>query len=64
LNIKSNAQWWRWLRDVKPRHLPFLVRALLRTQRMMDPQYYLAEHRLSGDSGRSIAGCPASANPS
>jgi radical SAM superfamily enzyme YgiQ (UPF0313 family) len=62
LNLKGGKRWWRWLGDVKPQHIPFLVRALLRTQRMMDPQYYLAEHRLSARHGQPPAGCPALAN--
>jgi radical SAM superfamily enzyme YgiQ (UPF0313 family) len=62
LNLKGNTRWWRWLRDVKPQHIPFLVRALLRTQRMMDPQRYLSEHRLSGARSQPPAGCPALAN--
>ncbi|HEY3384137.1 MAG TPA: radical SAM protein [Vicinamibacterales bacterium] len=48
LNLGGSKPWWRWLTEVKPGHLPYLMRMLYRTQRMMDPQYYLAEHRLSG----------------
>jgi len=62
LNLKGSTRWWRWLRDVNPRHIPFLVRALLRTQRMMNPEYYLAEHRLSAERSRPPEGCPALAN--
>jgi hopanoid C-3 methylase len=64
LNLKGNSRWWRWFRDVKPQHIPFLVRALWRTQRMMDPQYYLAEHRLSANPSEPPAECPALANQS
>ena len=38
---------WQWLRQVDPRNALFLMRALGRTQRMMDPAHYLAEYDLT-----------------
>ena len=32
--------------QIKLRQFPLLMRALARTQRLMDPAYYLAEHSL------------------
>jgi radical SAM superfamily enzyme YgiQ (UPF0313 family) len=56
LNLRGSKRWWKWLGDVKPQHALFLMRALARTQRMMDPQSYLSEHRLRP------AGAPAASN--
>jgi hypothetical protein len=33
-----------WIRQVRIREVPYLTRVLLRTQRMMRPGEYLAEH--------------------
>jgi radical SAM superfamily enzyme YgiQ (UPF0313 family) len=57
LNLSGEKPWWRWLREVKPQHVPFLMRMLYRTQRMMDPDYYLAEHRLAA-AAQVPAGAP------
>ena len=46
LNLSGSKKWWQWIGQVQPRNAVVLARALLRTQRMMDPQYYLKEHRL------------------
>ncbi len=46
LNLGGRKSVWRWLREVDPRNALFLLRALRRTQRMMDPAHYLAEHDL------------------
>ncbi|MFN8058751.1 MAG: radical SAM protein [Vicinamibacterales bacterium] len=46
LNLRGRKSFWQWMRQVDLRNLPFLVRALRRTQHMMDPAHYLAEHRL------------------
>lgn len=50
LNLSGHKSWWQWARQVNPRHVPFLTRMLWRTQRMMKPQEYLAEHRLSSSA--------------
>jgi radical SAM superfamily enzyme YgiQ (UPF0313 family) len=47
LNLRGRKSLWRWLREVDLRNAPFLLRALARTQRMMDPAHYLAEYDLS-----------------
>ncbi len=47
LNLRGSKRWWQWIGDVKPQHLPFLMRALVRTQRLMDPRYYMSEHQLA-----------------
>jgi hopanoid C-3 methylase len=47
LNLKGRKSLWRWLREVDPRNMVFLLRALLRTQRMMAPEHYVAEYDLA-----------------
>ncbi len=47
LNLSGRKSWWRWARQVHPTQVPFLTRMLWRTQRMMRPKEYLAEHRLA-----------------
>jgi radical SAM superfamily enzyme YgiQ (UPF0313 family) len=51
LNLRGRKSLWQWLKQVDLRNAPFLIRALRRSQRMMDPQHYLAEYQL-GDSIR------------
>jgi hopanoid C-3 methylase len=46
LNLRGRKSVWRWLREVDPRNALFLLNALRRTQRMMDPLHYLEEHDL------------------
>jgi radical SAM superfamily enzyme YgiQ (UPF0313 family) len=55
LNLRGRKSLWRWLREVDPRNALFLLRALRRTQRMMDPAHYLAEHDL-GATAEVVAG--------
>src|SRR4029450_12117095 len=45
LNLKGRKSWRDWARQVRPRDLPLLTRTLLRSQRMMRPSAYVAEHR-------------------
>ena len=47
LNLRGRKSVWKWLREVDPRNAIFLMRALSRTQRLMDPEHYLAEHELA-----------------
>ena len=47
LNLRGRKTVWQWLRQVDPRNALFLMRALGRTQRMMDPAHYLAEYDLT-----------------
>jgi radical SAM superfamily enzyme YgiQ (UPF0313 family) len=43
LNLRGRKRVWQWLREVDLRNALFLVRALRRSQRMMQPSHYLAE---------------------
>jgi len=54
LNLRGEKSWWQWARQVRPAQIPYLTRALLRTQRMMRPEAYLAENRADGRD-RSVA---------
>ena len=47
LNLRGRKSVWQWLRQVDLRNMPFLVGALRRTQRMMDPAHYMAEYDLT-----------------
>lgn len=47
LNTSGEKSLWDWIRQVRPRQIPYLVRVLARTQRMMDPAAYLKEHAAS-----------------
>lgn len=60
LNLRGSKPWWKWIREVKPRHLTFLVRALARTQRLMDPRYYLSEHCLLPADATAATAAPQS----
>ena len=55
LNLSGRKSVWQWLRQVEPRNALFLLRALRRTQRMMDPRHYLAEYDL-GPPSECLAG--------
>ena len=48
LNLKGRKSVWRWLREVDPRNMLFLLRALQRTQRMMEPGHYIREYVQAG----------------
>jgi radical SAM superfamily enzyme YgiQ (UPF0313 family) len=47
LNLKGQKKWWQWMRHARPRDWAFTLRALRRTQRLMDPAHYLREYRLA-----------------
>ena len=49
LNLGGRKRWWQWLQDVRLRDTIFLARMLRRTQHLMDPEFYLSEHRLLGE---------------
>jgi radical SAM superfamily enzyme YgiQ (UPF0313 family) len=55
LNLRGRKSLWRWLREVDVRNAPFLLRALSRTQRMMNPAHYMAEYDL-GTSANGLVG--------
>jgi len=47
LNLRGRKGFWEWMRDVDLRNAPFLIGALRRTQRMMQPARHLAEYDLA-----------------
>lgn len=47
LNLRGRKSVWQWLRQVDLRNAMFLIQALGRTQRMMDPAHYMAEYDLT-----------------
>ena len=51
LNLRGRKRLWDWLREVDLRNVGFLLAALRRTQRMMDPAHYLAEYELAAAEG-------------
>jgi hypothetical protein len=55
LNLSGRKSIWQWLREVKPRDALFLIRALRRTQRMMEPARYLEEYDLAVGSDSVVA---------
>lgn len=44
LHLGGRKRWRDWARQVRPMQVPYLTRVLLRTQRMMRAEAYLAEH--------------------
>jgi hopanoid C-3 methylase len=55
LNLGGRKSLWQWLRQVDIRNAAFLIKALARTQRMMDPRHYIAEYDL-GVPAESVVG--------
>jgi len=47
LNLSGRKSLGQWLREVDLRNAPFLLKALMRSQRMMKPLHYLREHKLA-----------------
>jgi radical SAM superfamily enzyme YgiQ (UPF0313 family) len=58
LNLGGRKSVWQWLGEVDLRNAAFLLKALVRTQRMMDPKRYLAEYDL-GHPAESVASAGA-----
>jgi radical SAM superfamily enzyme YgiQ (UPF0313 family) len=58
LNLRGRKSVWKWLREVDPRNALFLMRALGRTQRLMQPAHYLEEHELAPAPDAYAAGRP------
>ncbi len=56
LNLRGRKSLWAWMREVDLRNALFLLRALRRTQRMMDPAHYLAEHDLTAPAASAALG--------
>jgi radical SAM superfamily enzyme YgiQ (UPF0313 family) len=44
LNTSGEKSLWQWMKQVRPGQIPYLLRVLARTQRLMDPSAYLTEH--------------------
>jgi radical SAM superfamily enzyme YgiQ (UPF0313 family) len=44
LNTSGQKTWTDWMRQARPSQIPYLTRVLWRTQRLMKPEAYLAEH--------------------
>jgi radical SAM superfamily enzyme YgiQ (UPF0313 family) len=61
LNLRGRKSIWRWLAEVDPRNALFLLRALRRTQRMMDPAHYVAEYDLGQRADALLERRPAEA---
>src|SRR5262249_39012472 len=47
LNTSGEKRWIDWMRQIRLTQIPYLTRALARTQRMMKAQAYLEEHEAS-----------------
>lgn len=46
LNVGGDKSIFAWMKQVKLSHVPYITRILMRTQRMMKAEAYLAEHRI------------------
>jgi len=62
LNLRGRKGLLQWMREVDPKNALFLIRALRRTQRLMDPDHYLGEHDLA-PSADTLLGAPPDAAP-
>jgi len=62
LNLRGRKGLLQWMREVDPKNALFLIRALRRTQRLMDPAHYLGEHDLA-PSADMLLGAPRDAAP-
>jgi len=58
LNASGDKRWRDWVRQVRPTMVPYLLRVLWRTQRMMKPEAYLGEYQATN---RTCPGSPTSA---
>ena len=56
LNLKGRKSLGQWMREVDLANAGFLLRALWRTQRMMDPAHYLREHALAPAGAAFLSG--------
>jgi radical SAM superfamily enzyme YgiQ (UPF0313 family) len=56
LNLRGRKSIWQWMREVDPWNALFLIRALRRTQKMLDPSHYLAEYDLVPPAESVVAG--------
>ena len=63
LYLQGRKKWWSWLSQVRIRDLPRLARILARTQRLMDPQHYLAQTAIAEPCGHGFDCCESEAEP-
>jgi radical SAM superfamily enzyme YgiQ (UPF0313 family) len=59
LNLRGRKSIWQWMREVDPWNALFLLKALRRTQRMLDPRHYLDEYALVPSAQSVVAGFTA-----
>jgi hopanoid C-3 methylase len=57
LNTSGEKSWLDWMRQVRPREIPYLTRVLMRTQRMMNASAYLKEDA-AGEARTPAAAAP------
>ena len=50
LNLKGQKKWWQWIGHTRVRDWRHIATVLRRTQKMLDPEHYLHEHRLTQPS--------------
>jgi radical SAM superfamily enzyme YgiQ (UPF0313 family) len=55
LNLRGRKSVWQWLREVDPMNAIFLLQALRRTQKMMDPDHYMREYDLAPHGETALA---------
>jgi len=55
LNLRGRKSVWQWLREVDPMNAIFLMQALRRTQKMMDPEHYIREYDLAPSGEMALA---------
>ncbi len=58
LNLRGRKKLSQWMREVEWRNVPFLLKALRRTQRMMDPAHYLSEYDLAAPESSVVYDWP------
>ncbi|HET9795983.1 MAG TPA: radical SAM protein [Thermoanaerobaculia bacterium] len=58
LNTAGEKRWIDWVRQVRPSQVPYLLRVLARTQRMMRPEAYLREHGERSSGSAAVVGGP------
>jgi radical SAM superfamily enzyme YgiQ (UPF0313 family) len=56
LNTSGQKSWIDWMRQIRPAQIPYLTRVLWRTQRMMNAEAYLAEHRTAQAEPAAVQG--------
>jgi hypothetical protein len=54
LNASGDKTWLDWVRQVRPTMVPYLLRVLWRTQRMMKPEAYLGEYEATNRTCPSV----------